>query len=136
MLTSAEVEKLVSCSDRTVVRARKALRELKKTLTTDEGDTPTNDRETEISRSTDPVELLMQKCTEMLCRANPNPSWANCLKDILVKTGKLDIKIQAEEVSRKQLQKLSPVDLVRVATGQELPVKSLETKEEEGSIYS
>ena len=127
-LSNEEVRDLVFCSLRTVNRAR-ALWHPATPATPNAEDNATT------VTTENPVVLLRDQLIKKCSQDNPDIRALDSLMRLLEKTGKLDILIKEEEECKQELDKLSPADLVSIATGKELHNKPLPQTDSEESLY-
>ena len=137
-LSNKEAEKLVVCSERTIARARKSIREAmpkNESLNAFTPDREDSDCETGFLQGLDPVDLLQNKLVQKCRMPNPDTADLRLLRDVLKDTGKLDMKIQGEEDYKLYLSKMSDEELVRISTGKELPNNISQQEDREDSLY-
>jgi len=127
-LSNVEISELAVCSVRTVIRARNRWREL-------EPEVPEPDPNLSPVTVNNPIQLLQDQLIKKCVQPNPDIRALQTLMALLAKTGKLDITIKEEEECKQQLHKLSPVDLVSIATGKSLPKNLLPKTVSEESLY-
>jgi len=134
-LNNMEVGKLASCSVRTAERARATIRAHLTPKPPIEEVIRQSAKDDSLDKN-DPVELLVNTCIKELRKPKPDGRWGTILKDILIKTGKLDVKIQEEEECKAELNKLSAADLVAASIGKNSQGKSSPREEQDGNFYS